>query len=154
MNKLTIIASMNNSTLSCAAHLVFENSIGRLLVHPSGHYIAIEYHPGPRQPSELQAFLMQAGKVLFEWGWDKLLTAHLSMPDFAQEEIEDIKAYWRTNPLQCRGLLYGALLLPHAVFAQLSWNGSLAGAVALMPSPYATEWEAPLALPLLDSATK
>lgn len=96
-------------------------------MHPSGLYLAIEYYTGPRMPTELQAFLLQAGYMLSRWGWDKLLTAHLSMPDFTPEEIEEIKAYWRANVSQSPSLLYGALLLPHKVFAQLSWSASFAG---------------------------
>lgn len=120
------MASMNNYTYASGSHLHFENTVGRVLVHPSGLYLAIEYFAGPRKPTELQDFLQHAGYMLSRWGWDKLLTAHLFMPDFTGEEIEHIKAYWRANVSQSPSLLYGALLLPHKVFAQLSWIGSVA----------------------------
>ena len=119
---------MNNYTTAQGSHLLFENAIGRILVHPSGLFIAIEYHTGPRQPSELQDFLAKAGNTLSRWGWDKLLTAHLPMPEFTVEEIERIGAYWHANVPQHPGLLHGALLLPHAVFTRLSSNTKLLNA--------------------------
>jgi hypothetical protein len=112
--------SMNNYTIAQGSCLHFENAVGRILVHPSGLFIAIEYHTGPRQPSELQTFLIQAGNILSRWGWDKLLTAHIPMPEFTSEEIEHISVHWRANLPQHPSLLHGALLLPHAVFTRLS----------------------------------
>ena len=126
--------SANSLTSTSTSHLHFENTIGRVLVHPAGHYIAIEYHAGFRQPSELQTFLTQAGNVLSYWGWDKLLTTCLAMPNFTWEEIEELSTYWRTSVPQRPGILHGALLLPHAVFARLSWQGSPAGSATLVPS--------------------
>ncbi len=111
---------MNNYTKAQGSHLQFENAVGRILVHPAGLFIAIEYHTGPRQPSELQAFLIQAGNTLSRWGWDKLLTAHLPMPEFTAEEVEQISVHWHANLPQHPGLLHSALLLPHAVFTRLS----------------------------------
>jgi hypothetical protein len=125
---------MNNYTTTPGSHLHFENAVGRILVHPSGLYIAIEYHTGPRQPSELQAFLLQAGNMLSRWGWDKLLTAHLSMPDFTPEEVERIRVYWHANVPQHPGLLYGALLLPHAVFTRLSSSRKVPNPATLVAS--------------------
>lgn len=124
---------MNNSTSVPPTHIHFENPIGRLLVHPSGHYIAIEYRLGPRSPKELQAFLIQAGDMLARWGWDKLLTTQVTMPDFTPEEIEGVSTYWRLNASRHSGILYGALLLPHAVFARLSWKAALTGSAMLVP---------------------
>jgi hypothetical protein len=115
---------MNNSTLAVDSHLHFENAVGRVIAHPQGHYVAIEYYAGPRQPSELQTFLVEAGSVLLRWGWNSLLTTHLSMPSFTQEEIEEIRNYWQLNAPQRPGILYGALLLPHSVFARLSFSRS------------------------------
>jgi hypothetical protein len=62
--------------------------------------------------------------VLLRWGWNSLLTTHLSMPGFTQEEIEEIRNHWQLNAPQRPGMLYGALLLPHAVFACLSFSRS------------------------------
>ncbi|RZK15649.1 MAG: hypothetical protein EOO56_22415 [Hymenobacter sp.] len=112
---------MNTYTYAHGSHLHFENTVGRVLVHPSNRYLAIEYFAGPRKPTEIQDFLHQAGYMLSHCGWDKLLNEHLAMPDFTGEEMEDIKNYWRTNVAQSPSLLYGALLLPHKLFAQLSW---------------------------------
>ena len=109
------------------SHTYFENSVGRLLEHPAGHYIAVEYHDGPRQLSELQAFLTHAGMLLARRGWDKLLGQQGLMTAFTPEEREWAASYWRTKTAQPLALLYGALLLPHDVFLHLSWkSGELA----------------------------
>lgn len=108
------------------SHTYFENAVGRLLAHPEGHYIAVEYRYGLRQMSELQAFLTHAGELIAHWGWDKLLSPQVAMPAFTPEEKEWISTYWRTKVPQRTHMLYGALLLPHDVFAHLSWKGSLA----------------------------
>lgn len=114
---------MFNTTPSATLHTYFENSVGRLLEHPAGHYISVEYRTGPRQLSELQAFLSHAGQLLARRGWDKLLSHQGLMTPFTPEEIEWITGYWRTKAQQRTDMLYGALLLPHEVFARLSWKG-------------------------------
>lgn len=129
MNNSTFINSTSsNSTSLPATHIYFENTVGRLLVHPAGHYTAIEYCAGPRQPKELHTFLIEAGNMLARWGWDKLLATNVMMPDFTPEETEGLRTYWRTNASQHPGRLYGALLLPHAVFSYLSWKATLTSA--------------------------
>jgi hypothetical protein len=112
-----------NTTPSATPHTYFENSVGRLLEHPAGHYISVEYRTGPRQLSELQEFLSHAGQLLARRGWDKLLSHQGLMTAFSPEEIEWITGYWRTKAQQRTDMLYGALLLPHEVFAHLSWKG-------------------------------
>jgi hypothetical protein len=107
-----------------AFYTYFENPVGRLLEHPAGHYIAVEYRTGPRQLSELQDFLMQAGQLLARRGWDKLLSHQGLMGAFTPEEVEWVTSYWHTNTQHQNAMLYGALLLPHEVFAHLSWKGS------------------------------
>lgn len=124
---------MFNTTLSEATLTYFENSVGRLLEHPAGQYISVEYRTGPRQISELQAFLAHAGQLLARWGWDKLLGQQEMMTAFTPEEIEWVTGYWRTKAQQRTDMLYGALLLPHDVFASLSWKGSR---TATPPTPY------------------
>ncbi|RZJ58297.1 MAG: hypothetical protein EOO55_01155 [Hymenobacter sp.] len=106
-----------------SSHIYFENSVGRLLEHPAGQYIAVEYHDGPRQLSELQAFLTHAGLLLARRGWDKLLGQQGIMGAFTPEETEWASQHWRTKTPQPLALLYGALLLPHEVFLHLSWKG-------------------------------
>jgi hypothetical protein len=46
------------------------------------------------------------------------------MTALTTEEVEWLTGYWRTKPQQRTDMLYGALLLPHDVFARLSWKGS------------------------------
>ena len=119
---------MINPVLTSPSHTYFENSVGRLLEHPAGHYIAVEYHKGPRQLSELQAFLTHAGLLLARRGWDKLLSQQGLMGDFTPEEMEWAASHWRTKTAQPIAMLYGALLLPHDVFLHLSWKGGQSAA--------------------------
>lgn len=107
-----------------ALHTYFENSVGRLLEHPADHYIVVEYRVGPRQLSELQDFLTHAGQLLAHRGWDKLLSHQGLMSTFTPEEVEWVTGYWRTKEQHQTAMLYGALLLPHEVFALLSWRSS------------------------------
>lgn len=100
----------------------FENSLGRLLEHPAGHYITIEFRSGPRQLLELADFLTHAGQLLARWGWDKLLGHQGLMASFTFEETEWLAAYWCGQASYSVALLYGAQLLPHEVFARLSWK--------------------------------
>jgi hypothetical protein len=108
----------STSTPTTAAY--FENAIGRLSVHPQEHYIAIEYHNGPRRAAELHSFLTQADHLLARWGWDKLQTARATMSDFTAQELEEVCAHWRTEVSQRPALVHGSLLLPHKVFVSLS----------------------------------
>ncbi|TVT43746.1 hypothetical protein FNT36_06575 [Hymenobacter setariae] len=118
------------NTTAVTPHTYFENSVGRLLEHPAGHYISVEYRTGPRKLSELQAFLSHAGQLLARRGWDKLLSHQGLMTPFTPEEIEWITGFWRTKAQQRTDMLYGALLLPHDVFARLSWKGGSLSATA------------------------
>ena len=101
----------------------FENPAGRLLEHSVGDYIVVEYGTGPRQLTELQAFLTQAGQLLARRGWDKLRCSQGLMSAFTPEETEWV-THWFTKGTQRKAMLYGALLLPHEVFAHLSWRGN------------------------------
>ena len=101
----------------------FENPVGRLLEHPIERYIQVEYRTGPRQMSELRAFLNHAGKLLAQRGWDMLQHHEGKMAALTPEEIRWITDYWFTQKHSATDL-YGAMLLPHEVFAQLSWKGN------------------------------
>lgn len=101
--------------------IYFENAVGRLLEHPVEQYLLVEYGTGPRQPLELQAFLTHAGQLLAQRGWDRVQQQGV-MPAFTPAERAWITTYWATNmhhPID----LYAALLLPHDVFVQLSYQG-------------------------------
>lgn len=111
------------SPASTSLHTYFENPVGRVLEHPVEHYIRVEYCTGPRQAGELQAFLNHAGELLAQRGWDKLLHHEGSMAALTPEEIASISDYWSTQKHSPTDL-YGAMLLPHEVFAQLSWKGN------------------------------
>ncbi|MFD1874575.1 hypothetical protein [Hymenobacter bucti] len=104
-------------------HTYFENPVGRVLEHPVEHYIRVEYRTGPRQAGELQAFLNHAGELLAQHGWDKFQHYEGSMAALTPEEITSIANYWSTQKHSPTDL-YAAMLLPHEVFAQLSWKGN------------------------------
>jgi hypothetical protein len=95
--------------------LYFQNPVGRLLEHPQG-YAIVEYHPGPRQLSDLQGLLAQLVRLLTQRRWDKVLADQRLMQPYTPEESEWIRANWLT-----RGVVFrGAILLPHDVFARLA----------------------------------
>lgn len=115
-----MLNSIQTSAKLCATY--FENPVGRLLEHPTERYIAVEYHVGPRHPTDLQDFLLHAGQLLARWGWDKLLGYQGLMDSFTPEEMDGVVAQWSTRAPHSLALLYGAQLLPHEVFARLSWK--------------------------------
>ena len=100
--------------------LYFENPVGRLLEQPEGQYVVVEYHAGVRQLLELQAFLTHAGQLLQRHGWYKLLGDQRRMSPFTPEEAQWVTEYWLTSAQRRTDVLYGAVLLPHDVFARLS----------------------------------
>jgi hypothetical protein len=106
---------MPYSTLS----LYFENSVGRVLENPKG-YLVVEYHPGPRKFSDLQALLTHAGQALTRHGWHKLLGDQRLLAPFTPEESKWITEHWLTAAQLRTNTVYGAVLLPHDVFARLS----------------------------------
>jgi hypothetical protein len=99
--------------------LYFENAVGRLLENPKG-YLVVEYKPGPRKFNELQAFLHHASQVLARNGWHKLLGDQHQMSPFTPEESQWITEYWLSAAQLRTSTVYGAILLPHDVFARLS----------------------------------
>jgi hypothetical protein len=120
------------STISApqATHSYFKNSVGHLLAHPLGHYIAVEYYAGPRQPADLLAFLSHAGQLLARWGWDKLISEHGQMAPLSPAEAEWLTAFWHSQKQPQAAILYGALLLPHDMFVRLSWRAKAPVAVS------------------------
>lgn len=130
---------MFSATSSQVSHSYFKNAVGHLLAHPAGHYIAVEYYPGPRQLNDLQAFLSHAGQLLARWGWDKLLDQQGQMAPLTSVEVEWLTNFWRSQAQHRSEILYGALLLPHDVFAHLSWRANEPAAI----SPFRnTSWAA------------
>ncbi|MGI4824025.1 MAG: hypothetical protein ACRYFV_22680 [Janthinobacterium lividum] len=110
-------------SLPIGLHTYFENAVGKLLEHPFERYITVEYHTGPRQLGELQAFLSHAGQLLAQHGWDQLHSAKGMMAAFTADELVWIIDYWSTKTHRSTDL-YSAMLLPHDVFARLSWKGT------------------------------
>lgn len=100
--------------------LYFENPVGRLLEQPVGQYVVVEYRPGPRKLNELQAFLTHAKHLLSRQGWHKLLGDQRLMAPFTPEEAQWVTEFWLSTTRWRTTLLYGAVLLPHDVFARLS----------------------------------
>jgi hypothetical protein len=113
---------MFTPTPSKVSHSYFKNAVGELLAHPLGHYITVEYYTGPRQPADLIAFITQAGQMLARWGWDKLSSERGQMPPLSPIEEAWLGTFWHSQPQPYATVLYGALLLPHDMFARLSWR--------------------------------
>lgn len=105
--------------LTLSLRLYFENPVGRILEHPDG-YAVVQYKAGSRQLDHLQAFLTHAGRLLRLRGWHKLLGDQRLMASFSEEESAWIVDYWLTRKEDEIHTLYGAVLLPHDVFARLS----------------------------------
>lgn len=101
--------------------LYFENAAGRLLEHP-GQFVVFQYHPGPRQFTDLQALLTHTGILLRRNNWHKLLGDQRLMAPFTEQESKWIVEFWLAGPQQQQGKLYGAILLAHDVFARLSMS--------------------------------
>lgn len=103
--------------LTASSRIYFENPVGRILEHPS-EYAVVAYNAGPRQLSHLQAFLTHTGQLLRRNGWFKLLGDQRLMSPFTEEEQKWIVEYWLAHAHETG--LYGAVLVPHDVFARLS----------------------------------
>jgi hypothetical protein len=99
--------------------IYFENAVGRLLENPQG-YLVVAYKPGLRQLSELQALLHHASQALARNNWYKLLGDQRLMSPFTPEESQWITEYWLSAAQLRTEAVYGAVLLPHDVFARLS----------------------------------
>lgn len=121
---------MFTATPSKVSHNYFKNSVGQLLAHPQGLYISVEYYTGPRQPADLIAFISHAGQMLARWGWDKLSSERGEMPPLSPAEENWLTTFWQSRPQSHATVLYGALLLPHNLFARLSWRASAPAAVS------------------------
>ncbi|MCC2544837.1 hypothetical protein LJY25_00140 [Hymenobacter sp. BT175] len=110
------------------SRLYFGNPVGRVLEHPDG-FAHVIYEPGPRKLHHLQAFLTHTGQLLRSKGWNKMLGDQRLMAPFTEEESKWIVEYWLTRAEQ-GAEIYGAVLLPHDVFARLSLNQMMAEARA------------------------
>jgi hypothetical protein len=123
--------------------LYFENAVGRVMEHPEG-YVRVEYKPGARNLSDLQAFLHHTGQLLQLRGWRKLLGDQRLMAPFDEVESKWIVEYWLERFNQQQTSLYGAILVPQDVFARLSVNNVMheARAAALTYRMFNSETDA------------
>jgi hypothetical protein len=99
--------------------LYFENAVGRLLENPKG-YLVVEYKAGSRKLSDLQAFLHHASQALARNSWHKMLGDQHLMSPFTPEESQWITESWLSSAQVRTTTVYGAVLLPHDVFARLA----------------------------------
>ncbi len=99
----------------------FENPVGRVLEHPDG-YALVQYAATPRDLATFQAFLTHTRQLLRRQGWHKLLADQRTMPPFTEEERAWIRDYWLVRSVTEGYELYGAVIIPHDVFARLSLN--------------------------------
>ncbi|GAB3857670.1 hypothetical protein GCM10028822_31770 [Hymenobacter terrigena] len=105
--------------LAPVSRLYFNNPVGRVLEHPDG-YAHVIYEPGPRKLHHLQAFLTHTGQLLRLRGWNKLLGDQRLLAPFTPEESQWIVDFWLSAEQRGTDTIYGAVLLPHDVFARLS----------------------------------
>lgn len=96
----------------------FENPVGRVMEHPSG-YAYVTYNEGLRELGHLQAFLTHTGQLLRRQGWNRLLGDQRLMSPYTDGERSWILDYWIERTAE-GSQIYGAVLLPHDVFARLS----------------------------------
>ncbi|QIL76007.1 hypothetical protein [Hymenobacter sp. HDW8] len=101
-----------------ALRVYFENPVGRVMEHPNG-YAYVIYNAGPRKLDHLKAFLTHTSQLLLRNGWYKLLGDQRLMAPFTEEERLWIVDYWM-NRAAGGNQMYGAVLIPHDVFARLS----------------------------------
>jgi hypothetical protein len=101
--------------------LYFENPVGRLLEHPDG-YALVQYAPGARDFPTYQAFLTHTSQLLRRHGWHKMLADQRQMAPFTDEERDWIREFWLARSEDEGYELFGAILIPADVFAQLSLN--------------------------------
>lgn len=84
MPSLSALACPAVSTYSTNLSLYFENAAGRLLEHPD-QYVILQYHPGKRAFTDLQALLTHTGILLRRNSWHKLLGDQRLMTPFTEE---------------------------------------------------------------------
>ncbi|MDO7847519.1 hypothetical protein Q5H92_14210 [Hymenobacter sp. M29] len=101
--------------------LYFENPVGRLLEHPDG-YALVEYAPGRRDFPTFQAFLTHTSQLLRRHHWHKMLADQRQMAPYTDEERAWIRDFWLARSASEGYEMFGAILLPADVFAQLSVN--------------------------------
>jgi len=101
--------------------LYFENPIGRLLEHPDG-YALVQYAPGVRNFATFQAFLTHTRQLLRRQGWHKMLADQRQMSPYTDEERAWIRDFWLASSQSEGYEMFGAILIPADVFAQLSLN--------------------------------
>ncbi|MBC6989565.1 MULTISPECIES: hypothetical protein [Hymenobacter] len=99
--------------------LYFANSVGSITEHPDG-YAIVRYNAGPRQLDHLQAFLAHASQLLRSRNWHKMLGDQRLMSPYTPEEQAWIVDYWLMRQQTEGRAVYGAVVVPHDVFARLS----------------------------------
>jgi hypothetical protein len=109
--------------LTPSLRIYFENPVGRVLEHSDG-YALVQYHPGARKLSDLQAFLTHTSQLLRLRGWHKLLGDQRLMSPYTDEERAWIVDYWLSQANQGASV-YGAVLVPQDVFARLAASNLL-----------------------------
>ncbi|MCC2548597.1 hypothetical protein LJY25_19270 [Hymenobacter sp. BT175] len=112
-----------------ASRLYFNNPVGRVMEHPEG-YAHVIYEAGPRQLHHLQAFLTHTGQLLRLRGWHKLLADQRQLTPYTPDESQWIVDFWLSVEQRGTRTIYGAVLLPHDVFARLSVSQVVADTTA------------------------
>ncbi len=107
--------------------LYYENAVGRIWEHPDG-FAVVQYKSGTRQLEYFQAFLTHVGRLLTQRGWARILSDQRPMTAFTPEESAWIVGYWLDQNQQRPDKVYGAVIIPDDMYAQLSVNQVMADA--------------------------
>ncbi len=102
--------------------LYFKNSVGQVSEQAVGRrdgHVVVTYAEGPHRLADLQTLLGHAKQLMARRGWHKVLGDQRQHAMFTAEETEWLTQYWLQMAQQRSRLLYGAVLLPEEVFAQL-----------------------------------
>jgi hypothetical protein len=107
--------------------LYFENPVGRVLEHPDG-YAVVRFHNGARNLQHFQALMEHTWQLLQRHSWHKLLGDQRIMAPFTTEESRWLLTAGQLMASKGATGLFGAVILPHDVFARLSVSKAMENA--------------------------
>ncbi|ALW86902.1 hypothetical protein AUC43_18550 [Hymenobacter sedentarius] len=104
---------------TASPRLYFENGVGRLYGHPDG-YALLRFNAGPRKFSDLQALLIQAGRLLELHRWNRFLTDQRLLAPYTPAEVAWLVEHWCHAAAEYPAGLYGAVVMATNVFTRLA----------------------------------
>lgn len=100
--------------------IYFQSEAGLLLQHAAG-YAELRYLPVKRSPTALATLLTRLGQLLLERGWTKFLADNRQMTPLTVAEKEWFVSQWLGQRVPRPAPLLGVVVMPHDVFARLSF---------------------------------